>query len=92
MIRIITNNIISTPQHTEPRSLELEELLAFEVVVVVVVVVELLVEDPLSLKLVLKSGETNLLPQFPQNVQFTSAISTECCNILIFMTAIWTKL
>ena len=69
MIRIIINNIISTPQHTEPRSLELEELLAFEVVVVVVVVVELLVEDPLSLKLVLKSGETNLLPQFPQNVE-----------------------
>ena len=69
MIRIITNNIISTPQHTELRSLELEVLLVFEVVVVVVVVVvELLVEDPLSLKFVLKSGETNLLPQFPQNV------------------------
>lgn len=68
MIRIITNNIISTPQHTEPRSLELEALLVFAVVVVVVVVVEPFVEDPLSLKLLLKSGETNLLPQFPQNV------------------------
>ena len=39
MIRIIINNIISTPQHTEPRSLELEVLVAFEVGVVVVVVV-----------------------------------------------------
>ena len=68
MIRIITNNIISTPQHTEPRSFELEALPVLEVVVVVVVVVELLVEDPSSLKFVLKSGETNLLPQFPQNV------------------------
>ena len=68
MIRIIINKIISTPQHTEPRSLEPEVLLVFAVVVVVVVVVEPLAEDPLSLKFVLKSGETNLLPQFPQNV------------------------
>lgn len=68
MIRIITNNIISTPQHTEPKSSELEALLVFAVVEVVVVVVEPFVEDPLSLKLLLKSGETNLLPQFPQNV------------------------
>ena len=65
MIRIITNNIIRTPQHTEPKSSELE---ALPVLAVVVVVVELFVEDPLSLKLLLKSEETNLLPQFPQNV------------------------
>ena len=68
MIRIITNNIIRTPQHTEPKSSELEELPVLAVVVVVVVVVEPFVEDPLSLKLLLKSEETNLLPQFPQNV------------------------
>ena len=65
MIRIITNNIIRTPQHTEPKSSELEEL---PVLAVVVVVVDLLVEDPVSLKLLLIFEETNLLPQFPQNV------------------------
>ena len=67
MIRIIINKTISTPQHTAPKSSDpLELLLVFAVVVVVVV--ELLVEDPVSLKLLLKFEETNLLPQFPQNV------------------------
>ena len=67
MIRIIINKTIRTPQHTEPKSSELEAPPVFAVVVVVVVLVEPFVEDPLSLKLLLKSGETNLVPQFPQN-------------------------
>ena len=70
IMRIIINKTISTPQHTEPQSSDpLEALLDFALlVVVVVVVVDPLVEDPVSLKLLLIFEETSLLPQFPQNV------------------------
>ena len=68
MIRIIINKTIRTPQHIEALSLDPLEVLLVFAFVVVVVVVEPLVEEPVSLKLLWEFEETNLVPQFPQNV------------------------
>ena len=57
MIRIIINKIMITAQHNEPASPVLVASLDEEVL-----------DDPLSLKLVLKFVAINLLPQFPQNI------------------------
>ena len=62
MIRSSINKIKITAQHIDRSSSDPEAALGFSVVP------ELFADDPVSLKLLVKFEEINLLPQLPQNI------------------------
>ena len=62
MIRSNINKIKITAQHIDKSSSDPEAVLGFAVVV------ELFADDPVSLKLLVKVEDINLLPQLPQNI------------------------